>query len=360
MEKVVIGHLDSSIDEFRVVFDLDTSFQSRIDHWVVFALRKRVKTLELDFQPVIERMDTDYTRGGLFIDYSNSLASLSLNFVNITSEIVDSILLSCPFLENLHIRKSIFLTSIKSQSSSLKQLDVSHCDKLQTIDISAPNMVFFKYFGQPIELNIRNAVSLSSLFIGAGTGLEITYAFEPMSKYFSQLEFLYLQISLGCSFVPPVSAHLHLTVSSAYNLGVEHLKLPLLTRLKVLDLYITGDHSVSLLGWTPLIEACPVLEKLTVKFNCIDYGVNRFISKRNGSALKSLKTLEIFGYCGRRIDIELASFVIENAINLQRVVVDVYTFRRKLSIPKGDPIRIDELKKMIPEDVTFMLTEDVQ
>ncbi|KAH9607145.1 hypothetical protein KSS87_005070 [Heliosperma pusillum] len=92
-------------------------------------------------------------------------------------------------------------------------------------------------------------------------------------------------------------------------------------------------------------------------FNCSDYGVSRSISKLNGSPLKSLKTFEMFGYCGRRVDIELASFVIENAINLQQVIVEVDTFRRMQSLSKADPIRINELKEMIPDGVTFMLTE---
>ncbi|KAH9607141.1 hypothetical protein KSS87_005066 [Heliosperma pusillum] len=354
VDHVMEQHLDSAIDHFRVVFDLDTSWQSRIDHWVALALRKRVKTLELDFQPVYDRMDTHLNRGGLFIDYSNpqgivhSLASLSLNYVNITSEVVDNILLSCPVLENLYIRQSIFLTSIKSQSSSLKHLDVSYCEELHTIDISAPKMVLFRYFGQPITLNVRNAVSLSSLFIGGGPGEDITYAFEPMSKYFSQLEALCLELNLGCFTYP-------------WNIGVEHLQLPLFSTLKMLELCIRGCNSLSLRGWTPLIEACPVLENLTVKFKGIDSGLNWVITKRSGSPLKCLKTLKLFGYCGRRADIEFATFVIENAINLQEVFVEVKIVAPpKVSVYVYDPIRINELKEIIPEGVRVILTESVK
>ncbi|XP_074272936.1 uncharacterized protein LOC141596631 [Silene latifolia] len=203
-------------------------------------------------------------------------------------------------------------------------------------------MAFFRYFGQCIELNIRNASSLSSVFIGGDTGHEIAYAFEPLSKYFPQLEVLYLRIPLG-------------VLSTQYNIGVEHLQLPLLTTLKVLELHIFGDHSFSLLGWTPLIEACVVLEKLIVKFDCYDIGLNGNITKRGGSPLKSLKTLEIFGYCGRRIDIELATYVFENAVNLQHVFVEVELMPYNVS--PDSPIRISKLKEIIPEGVSFVLKE---
>ncbi|KAL9246821.1 hypothetical protein vseg_020312 [Gypsophila vaccaria] len=346
VDRVMNQHLDSSIDEFRVVFDLDNRCQSHVDRWVSFALKKHVRTIELNFDPVYIRMETD--RCGLTIKegVNHSLTSLRLICVNITSEDIESVLLLCPFLENLYIIYSEVLTSIKPRASlvSLKHFDVSDCYKLETIDISAPKMVYFRYLGQPIELNLRDAISLSSVFIGAEPMQHIRYAFKPLSKYFPQLEALYLQIPIPC-------------VAHQYTRGIELLRFSLLTTLKVLDLCIRGDHTSSLLAWTPLIEACPALEKLTVKLQCYDSGLDwNELSKRRGSPLKSLKTLELLGYTGRRLDIEFAAFIFENAINLREVIVQVgsYSYSRGTPLP---PARLSMLKEIVPQGVTFILMD---
>ncbi|KAK9716406.1 hypothetical protein RND81_06G230600 [Saponaria officinalis] len=355
VDQVLKQHVDSSIDEFRVVFDLDNSWQSHVDKWVSFALTKQVKTLDFNFQPVYDRLDTLLNRCGLTIDhctplpgFNHSLTTLRLRDVNITSEAVESILLSCPFLENLNIIYSELLTSIKCRASlvSLKHFDVSCCFKLKKIDISAPKMVCFRYRGKPVELNIRNAVSLSSVYIAAGPGEDILYAFDHPAMYLPQLEAL----SLG---IPVADFASELTV------GVKLLKFPVLTTLKVLDISIRGCHLSSFLSWTPLIEACPALEKLTFKVDyCYDCGIDwKILDRRDGSPLVSLKTFEILSYAGRRIDIELAGFIFENAINLQEVIVQVASdppYKREKPLP---PARISILKDMVPPGVAFILME---
>ncbi|KAK9716408.1 hypothetical protein RND81_06G230800 [Saponaria officinalis] len=354
VDHVLKQHVDSSIDEFRVVFDLDNSWQCHVDKWVSFALTKQVKTLDLNFQPVYDRLDTLLNRCGLTIShctplagFNHSLTTLRLRDVNITSEAVESILLSCPFLENLNIIYSELLTSIKCRASlvSLKHFDVSRCFKLKKIDISAPKMVCFRYRGKHVELNIRNAVSLSSVFIGAGPGEDIMYAFDHLAMYLPQLEALSLEI--------PVA-----DLASELTVGVKLLKFPVLTTLKVLDISIVGNHSSSFLPWTPLIEACPALEKLTFKADCYDCGLDwKILDRRDGSPLVSLKTLEILSYAGRRLDIELAVFIFENAINLQEVIVQVASvppYKRLKPLP---PARISILKEMVPPGVAFILVE---
>uniref|UniRef100_A0A803LAR4 Uncharacterized protein n=1 Tax=Chenopodium quinoa TaxID=63459 RepID=A0A803LAR4_CHEQI len=47
------------------------------------------------------------------------------------------------------------------------------------------------------------------------------------------------------------------------NLAIEHS--PAFPNLKHLELYVVADFDDSLLGWIPLINACPILQKLTLK-----------------------------------------------------------------------------------------------
>lgn len=55
MNSVVEAHLGPTIDELKLIIDLDSSCQSDIDKMVVFALTKLVKRLELNFTPLIGR-----------------------------------------------------------------------------------------------------------------------------------------------------------------------------------------------------------------------------------------------------------------------------------------------------------------
>ncbi|XP_021737019.1 putative F-box/LRR-repeat protein At3g42770 [Chenopodium quinoa] len=80
-----------------------------------------------------------------------------------------------------------------------------------------------------------------------------------------------------------------------YKLGINQV--PTLAKLKHLKLRVIGDQS--LLGFTPLIEASPVLQ------NFFHQPTSFKISKRDGQPLRCLKTLEILGFAGNRMDLEL-------------------------------------------------------
>uniref|UniRef100_A0A7C9AFI7 At1g61320/AtMIF1 LRR domain-containing protein n=1 Tax=Opuntia streptacantha TaxID=393608 RepID=A0A7C9AFI7_OPUST len=102
-------------------------------------------------------------------------------------------------------------------------------------------------------------------------------------------------------------------VSNLMNL--EHLKLTIFAR-----------PYQTLVGWITLIEACPVLQKLTVELishNRYPLELDGISEERsNARPLGCLKTLELCGFVGRRIDLEFATHVIANAVVLEQVVID--------------------------------------
>ncbi|XP_040952332.1 F-box/FBD/LRR-repeat protein At5g56420 isoform X2 [Gossypium hirsutum] len=51
---VLESHKGSTLNEFRVCFDLDWTCRHDIDSWFCFAISKRVRKLELDFEEVAE------------------------------------------------------------------------------------------------------------------------------------------------------------------------------------------------------------------------------------------------------------------------------------------------------------------
>lgn len=51
VNQVLRSHQDPSVDELKVCFDMDKqSYKCNIDNWIVFAIQKTIRKLELDFR----------------------------------------------------------------------------------------------------------------------------------------------------------------------------------------------------------------------------------------------------------------------------------------------------------------------
>ncbi|XP_057525565.1 F-box/FBD/LRR-repeat protein At5g53840-like isoform X2 [Amaranthus tricolor] len=358
VNSVIDSHRGLTIDKLRVIFDLDTSYESDIDKWLAFALAKQVKTLELNFTPQVGRkvplacrytwpLESRWLSRGLHLSLA-SITSLCLKFVNVTDKDIECILLSCHALESMRIVHGSFglKNIIISQTSlQLKHLELSNC-YLSCIDIKAPKLVSLTLHGRPISLIVRDSL-LSKVSIGNGfyRGEVVASAYRNLSQYFTKLEYLSWHLCL-CAFT---------RVNVKWNLGIS--KPPIMSNLKHLELHVRAKGKESLLGWAYLIEESPVLEKLTLKFSPYLLGCDvrvRNIVKRKGRPIKNLKTLQHFGYLGLPIDIEFATYVVENSINLKDVIF-TYQFTR----PFRDPFReyarshVFEFIKTLPQEVAF-------
>lgn len=226
VNSIVEAHLGSSIDDFKVIFDLDINNELTIDKWVVFALSKQVKRLELNFTPGsrLFRYIDCYTwppecRLSSLGYHRNlsSLRSLCLKYVNMNDEDIKCILLSCHDLENLCIISgSLYLKRIEIPHASLqlKHLEVACLPKLLCIDILTPKLVSLTYQGHPIKLNIRDAALLSDVSIGNGrrNGEVVTHAYRSLAKYFPQLTSLSWDLLLN-----PESGVGHIKVFNIYQ-----------------------------------------------------------------------------------------------------------------------------------------------
>lgn len=369
---VVEQHLGPSIQEFKVIFDLDDGYQCQIDKWVVFALAKQAKSLVLDLNPEPLRKqirDQMYTlplkccmplHNLSSTKTKHGLKTLNLRHVNITTQVLDCFLCSCPFLENLHLRWSISLTSVRSASSSplaLKHLHVSICPKLEIIDILAPKLLTFYYNGDPIQLHLRNAFLLSEVTVGGNCNEEpIDYAFHALSEYYSQLKYLRVMTKLYTNEVA--------TILQDLQLNVVIPPVSNLTRLKHLVLTIYARKTQSLLGWMTLLEASPVLQKITLELSTYSAipGIPQPHTPRKCSSarpLECLKTLEVYGFVGRHVDLEFVTYVLENAIVLEQVILDfngLDIFDPDLDLSFSMPVA-RRLRKKLPRGAELIINE---
>uniref|UniRef100_A0A803MME2 Uncharacterized protein n=1 Tax=Chenopodium quinoa TaxID=63459 RepID=A0A803MME2_CHEQI len=114
---------------------------------------------------------------------------------------------------------------------------------------------FLRWVNQVLEANLGQSIDELKVSIGESllAGDIVAYATKSLSKYFSQLEYLRWQMQLYEDDIP----------CDEYNLGINNS--PAMINLKHLELDVFASCEQSLLGWVDLIEASPLLQRLTVK-----------------------------------------------------------------------------------------------
>ncbi|KAH6781508.1 hypothetical protein C2S51_006801 [Perilla frutescens var. frutescens] len=268
VNRVVSLHSGESIDEFRVCLCLDkNSNGSDIDRWIEFALRKRVQKLELNFRQ--NRFGEDDELVYSFPNVSNlgiglSLVSLSLTRVGLTQEILESFMSNCPTLEELHLENAyglkIFRPSFRA-NRLLRRLALMDCMDLKIIEICSPNLVSFALSTSTSTDTVLNGVSsLTHLSLRAFVFFELL----------SHLQFLYEYLS----------------------------------RLETLTLHTTSTLLTGVLRRDPhRPRPPPKRQRILEKHEC-------------------LKVLEIVGYAGIALDLDMALYVLNRAVSLEKVVID--------------------------------------
>ncbi|KAI8543767.1 hypothetical protein RHMOL_Rhmol08G0243800 [Rhododendron molle] len=98
------------------------------------------------------------------------------------------------------------------------------------------------------------------------------------------------------------------------------------TSLKHLILNITvgGYNDRSLLGFTSLLEAAPSLRKFTLQLLSFRPSMIRVPKVLTPCPHKCLEVVEMIGFTGGTTDLELFTYLIQNAINLEKVIFDPY------------------------------------
>ncbi|XP_074266961.1 F-box/LRR-repeat protein At3g03360-like [Silene latifolia] len=362
VDRIIEKHLGTNIDELRITCDLEPSWQSYVDKWVGFALDKQVKRLELNFSPIWRKLRVPDDRIYRFYAYPRDLppklfttttsttgcfkscflTSLCLRFVNVNDEFVDFLPRTCPLLEMLCIQGSSRLTRVTG-CLELKQLEVSHCKNLKKIDVTARKL-------QSLTLNIMHPVELlrivdapSLVEMSIGEAYTFLYLFNYyLEDIFSQLVYLNLRIELGGV---PFGLGGMIMMNGVAMPKLEHLQL---------QVFNVMAYS-SLRGCIFVIATTPSLQKLTLKleeFIINEKGYNRKLNKwvGYGFPIKWLTTLEIVGYRGELVDLELAFFVLENATMLEEIILDF--------APLDDnhkQQRLQMLQTKLPQDVKLIV-----
>ncbi|XVF10632.1 hypothetical protein REPUB_Repub07fG0199400 [Reevesia pubescens] len=302
-----------AIDEFRIRFDLDENYKCNIDEWVRFAFRKKVKRFELDvsdFQGFVYDKDFCYPLYSQTLGLSSfiSLTSLVLKQVNVSGEVLDNFISNSPFLERLCVGGSRSLVHLRVAGPSLylKCLEIINCWGLESIELDAANLLSLKYSGPNIEIPFMNVPNLTELFI---KGLYVHYftrKLPQISTFFSQLR----KLALGFGYTEVIQKKM------------KRLEYPILSHLKQLELEISAHDDDSLLFLSSLIKACPFLNRLSLELRWFEPYLKRKVRKARKSPHHNLKVVEMTGFVGQTIDTEFCMYLIENAIMLEKIIID--------------------------------------
>lgn len=134
----------------------------------------------------------------------SSLKALSLNDVEITCDMLQTMLLSCPALEILTLFEC-FCGSLKASAPDLKltKLTVAYCFGVE-IELFAPNLLSFHFNDEFFSYSLKNLSSLEDAII---TTVGLNYAFYSYNRTMILSKIAHVKILTICDVILQVSFH---------------------------------------------------------------------------------------------------------------------------------------------------------
>ncbi|MQM21691.1 hypothetical protein Taro_054735 [Colocasia esculenta] len=331
--------------DVEMPFDTDTRFFPDVEKWVEFAVARDVEELRLEFSS--EEQETDFVYVGKETWVSGfsvphqvfdcmplrvlalgncrlspppdisglcSLRSLSLTRVDVTSDVLQSILSECGLLERLFLRDCVHLESIKltSPSIKLKQLVVVDCGLLIDLEISASSLQSFHFYGDVWRMgSFSDVTNLADVFI---CSIDRT-SWDVLHNYIHLL-----------SDVPHVEI---LTVCTTTLWAVPEYQSvfgrdlpPPLHHLRELQLLMDGmsmDHLSAICGFFEFF-ATPLLERLFIR---LDYcsSSDATIEQPQDVHFNQLRVIKMYNFKGTRSEMELVTLLLGKAPVLESLVL---------------------------------------
>ncbi|KAH6799827.1 hypothetical protein C2S52_000291 [Perilla frutescens var. hirtella] len=329
VDRVLDSHRGSRVKVLKV----DTN-KATLDKCFEFALAKEAEIVEIrnmncgTCHDCFLRFASNLNIIRLLHAGPKCLRQLSLSNVPMNDQDFELLFSNCLALESVTIKcyNYKYLINVKIIGHpKLKHLDLSCAWELESIEIrDAKNLVSLKLF----ELRRGCALQLSNIpnFIN----LDYSECHDALT---------YILFARMPSCIRDQLQLLNLSIHPSQLMGYE---LPYIEfrNVKHLELVLNMRNYSSVYLGHPLIEACRSLEKLKIKlawkeppndkmsnltkgeaskiYNVLALNTYRFMHKKLSPKLKGV---EIIGYLGSRSELELASYIINNAASLQELIV---------------------------------------
>nr|XP_016440943.1 PREDICTED: F-box/LRR-repeat protein At1g55660-like [Nicotiana tabacum] len=349
-------HQGPTLDQFRVGFCFGGSFFT-FDHWIKFAIEKEVKVFELNLAtgggfgvglryycfPDIEKLSSKLK----ISRFCCNLKSLSLVNIGVKEEVVHFFLSNCPCLEKVRVSGSKCLQNLKVTGAlpSLKFMEISRCYNVQVLEVDASNLESFTYIGPDILVPFQNLPKLSELSIGHQYCHSFIFDADKHTRYSSKLRKLRL-------IVPPQTLWSRLTSSHPDNF-------PRLDNLRVLELDFMLAACESLLFFTFLVNASPLLSNFTARIQYTGVlaeermDIHRHVERTAWRATRivhnHLKVVKIIGFTGCRSDFNLALHLLGIGESLKKMILQPTNDRHHYKVKEMAATLMEKQSKQLEE-----------
>ncbi|XP_058073165.1 putative FBD-associated F-box protein At1g61330 [Magnolia sinica] len=315
------------------------------EKWIEFAVAKRVKELHIDFGQTIyfiafkpepyELLNSIFNCDSItYLNLSRCdfclpldfkgytyLKKLHLSFVRVTDALFESMLANCPLLEELSLRDCRRLTRVKVSAPDLplKSLTVVDCWDAREIEIFAPNLRSFRFYGSFIHISFKNISSLVDVLVNG----------ICRRGYERDLHWITVLCRLE-----------HVKILTLCNVSLEYIglaeqyrreELPITFRnLQELQLLMNWYAGGSLASTYSFFKNCPCprLEKLFIELPSAnedpsqrDYQWERLRTNSLPIMFDHLKVIKMNGFRGLKDEMLLVKFFLEKAIVLESLVL---------------------------------------
>ncbi|CAJ2639929.1 unnamed protein product [Trifolium pratense] len=207
----------------------------------------------------------------------HSLKEVSFGWMELKNEAIKILLCNCKKIESLSIKNCWMSTNFECSGSdlSLKTLIIDSCKfYYPRLTINAPNLSYFKYYGNVAYFKIQNSLHMNEVDINFG----LEYQYPKVDEFIHKVitDFKHVKVLTVCSFILQVLSNALGPLLVEDKLNTRHLKL------------MTSLHNNEYLGVLFLLNGCPMLELLT-----FDLGFGRFLDKAPNEYYSSESKVEV-------------------------------------------------------------------
>uniref|UniRef100_A0A0E0M313 F-box domain-containing protein n=1 Tax=Oryza punctata TaxID=4537 RepID=A0A0E0M313_ORYPU len=332
VDHIIKRHSGICVKTFKLEVPYELDVCEHVDRWLQFAITPAIEELTLMLYGTTQKYNfpcsllSDGIADSIrFLDLGHctfrptvehgswrSLKRLCLSFVRITEDELGCILLNSLALEGLELRHCDEIVSLKIPSTlqQLSYLTVSECSRVRAIENKAPNVSSFYFTGNKVKLSLGEWLQVKKLSMLSSR--IVRYACATLPSMMPNVETL----SIG-------------SLREVYNTPMLPTKFPYLKYLSISLIGLTNSPAYDYLSLVSFLAASPFLATFFLAISQQQaeqesiFGSSSLMRQISEHRHEYLKRVTINGFCSAKSMIELTCHILENAVSLEHLTLNL-------------------------------------